>query len=198
MRKAFTVIIGVIIGLTATARLTLATIIQLEIYNDYALVDENNTALLGNNLGGDLVQVIFAGADNTANAANADGSLGGDDSLLFTTHIGLGVGTPNAGLLDVWPINYDPSKIGTNIYIRFWNANTLTSGTYWYGNTTNLVLTLGDGFHQVVWNFAETATLPTNYQITLSVIPEPSNLFLFGIFAFAMTRALKRKKFGIA
>lgn len=93
-----------------------ATTIQMELYNSYPLLNSDAlTPLAGNSSAGDLVQVILAGANNAIDTPNVYGSPGGDDTLLFTTHLGAGIPIPDPGYLDVFPLNYSSSLVHSNI-----------------------------------------------------------------------------------
>jgi hypothetical protein len=183
-----------------------ATLINLDLYNPESLLDSDAfTPLQGNTVAGDLVQVILT-ADNTINAPDQFGNPSGDDMLLFAgdprLHVGYGVPfNPDQGLLDVFPLQYDSSLVGTNIYVRFWNAATVGAATY-YGNSvlTNLPAGTGPGSDQAQLDFVPSPEFPhvTDQPFSALVIPEPSNLFLFGMMIWGVRAWRRRAKLATA
>jgi hypothetical protein len=187
------ILLIVVAALALGALTSQATLVQLELYNTYALIDENNVNLVGDASSGDLVQVILAGSG--IDAPDVYGNPGGDDVLMFTLHVGQGMPIPGTGMLDVWPLNYDSAMVSSNFYVRFWNAATVGGATY-YGNSSIFQLLPGDPFGQTNQDFVPLESSPnkTDQPFNALVIPEPSNLFLFGLIAFAGFKATKRRK----
>jgi hypothetical protein len=210
MKRTLIILIVVSAVLGGLMRPCAATLINLDLYNTEALLNSDAfTPLLGTTNSGDLVQVILLGADNTINAPDIYGNPGGDDTLLSFgnptnswLHVGFGVPfNPDQGLLDVFPLQYDSSLVGSNVFVRFWNAATPGAATY-YGNSTNFTLLAGTGpgSDQAAWDFVPTGSSPhiTDQPFNALVIPEPSNLFLFGLIAWGYWLWRRRTKLGIA
>jgi len=174
-----------------------ATIIQLELYNSYALVNSDGVTPLAP---GDLVQVIATGPGDSISAPSVfSGAPSGQNSILFTPNLQVGEGVPppdNAGYLDVWPLNYTNTQEFTDFYVRFWNGTTVADSTY-YGNSSIYELPAGDAFNQATLDFAPTATLSTSEPFSLSVVPEPSSLFLFGLAVFGVWMWKKRHQLNL-
>jgi hypothetical protein len=193
MKRRQIILLAIIMTLTMGVFSSQATLVQLELYNTYALIDENNVNLVGDASSGDLVQVILAGSG--IDAPDVYGNPGGDDVLMFTLHVGTGIPVPGTGLLDAFPLNYDSAMVTSNIYVRFWNAASVASATY-YGNSSIFQLPPGDPFGLTNLDFTPLESSPhqTNQPFNALVIPEPSNLFLFGLIAFAGFKATKRRK----
>ena len=160
-----------------------AIIINLDLYNSVNLIDENNVQLLGTTSSGDLVQVFLTGAGDAIDSLDIYGNPSGNDTLLFTAYVGLGVpGNPNQGLVDVFPIPYDSALVGQYFYVRFWNDSSVGAATY-YGNSSLFQLPAGDGFNQAILNFTPSGSSPhqTDNPFGALVIPEPSSLFFYGL-----------------
>jgi hypothetical protein len=173
-----------------------AVLINLELYNSFGLIDEASVPLQGTAASGDVVQFILAGANGAIDAPSLSGGVGGDDTLLFTTHVGAGM-LPidyNAGLLDVFPITLNLA-VGTNVYVRFWNAATLGSATY-YGNSALTNLPAPDTFNYAALDFVPSAGSPrqTDQPFAALSIPEPSGVFLFGLAVVAVARRFHRPR----
>ena len=88
---------------------------------------------------------------------------------------------------------FDASYVGSNVYIRFWNAVSPGVGDY-YGESTNLY-TLANNNLQVFnilerQDIAFSGDLSTNTQL----IPEPSSLFLFSSGLIGLLFTFYRKK----
>ena len=177
-----------------------AVIIQDELYNSFALVNSDNTTpLAGDATAGDLVQVILTGPNNAINGPSTSGGVGGDDTILFTTHVGLGIPISGTGLLDLYPLNYSDVLAGhSNIFVRFWNGTTVSNSTA-YGNSSIFLLPLGDAFNQSQLDFVPTEGSPhaTDQSFSFSVIPEPSDLFLFGFVVFGAWTWKRRRQLGL-
>ena len=198
MRKTFTNILILFAALAVVTRQSQATIIQLELYDSYPLVDQANVNLQGYATAGDLVQVILAGNNNAIDAPNAFGGVNGDDQLLITLHVGVGQPIPDTGLVDAF-LNYNSSLVDSNFYVRFWNAATAGAATD-YGNSSLFFLPAGDAFNQAAVDFVPLSGSPhqTDQPFGAMVIPEPSNLFLFGLIGWGIWAWRKWRKFGTA
>jgi hypothetical protein len=150
---------------------SLAANVDLDLFNSFALLDENNVPLQGDTSSGDLVQLLLTGPDNAIDAPGPTGEPTGDDALLFTTFVGAGLPSqPNQGLLDVAPITYADTLIGSHVYVRFWNAATAESATH-YGDSAIFPLPAGDIFNQALLDFVPSSASPrtTSHSLTPSV-----------------------------
>lgn len=185
MRKLLATIFGVAAGVTLAAQPSAGVILQLTLYNSVSVLDENDVPLLGSDSSGDLLQVILAGANHAIDDPALTGAPAGDDAILFTAHLGLGV-LPEAydqGFVAVWPVEYDSvGNVGDYFYVRFWNDSSLATATY-YGNSSLFQLPEGDFWNQAVMDFVPFNGNPhkTDTPFNALVIPEPSSLFIYGI-----------------
>ena len=193
----FFMCLAVAVVATGPAR---GTIIQLELYNSYPLVNSDSiTPLAGNSSAGDLVQVIATGPDNAIEAPSAGSGLpSGDDTVLFTLHVGTGIPSSGTGLLDAYPLDYSSALVASNFYVRFWNAASVTNSTY-YGNSAIFQLLSGDAFNQAQLDFVPTSGSPhtTDQPFGLNVVPEPSSLFLFGLVVFGVWTWKRQRQLGL-
>jgi hypothetical protein len=199
MKRIHTILLVVLSALTLVALPSGATIVQLELYNTYPLSNYNGSAVLqGDSTSGDLVQVILAGTDGAIDAPSTSGGPGGDDVLLFTSWVGWGMPVANTGQLDQWPLEYDLTLAGTNVYVRFFDASTAGAATY-YGNSSIFVLPVGDGMNQASLDFVPLAGSPhaADQPAEFSIIPEPSDMFLFGVFIVGCWLWRHRNRYGI-
>jgi hypothetical protein len=187
-------------SVTVMALSARATTIQMELFDSFALVNSDGvTPLAGNSSAGDLVQVILTGPDDAINAPNNFSGLpSGDDTVLFTLHVGTGMPVSGTGMLDAYPLDYDSSLVNTDMYVRFWNGTTVANSTD-YGNSSIFELPTGDEFDQSQLDFVPTSGSPhtTDEPFSLSVVPEPSRLFLFGLLGFGAWMWKKRRHFGL-
>src|SRR2546428_6948640 len=96
--------------------------VDLTLFNSFALLDSNGTTPLeGISTAGDLVQLILVGPNGVINPPTGLGTPGGDDSLLYTTHVEAGLTTTNTGKLVQSGILYANSFGGnSNAFVRFW------------------------------------------------------------------------------
>jgi hypothetical protein len=208
MRRIYLLLIAVFTACGGVVFPCAATLINLDLYNTEALLNSDAfTPLLGNTTSGDLVQVILLGAGNTVNAPDQYGNPTGNNTLLSFgdptnswLHVGYGLpSNPDQGLLDVFPLQYDPSLVGTDIVVRFFNAPTLGAATY-YGNSSVFTLPVGTGPNsdQAQLDFVPTGSNPhvTDQPFNALVIPEPANLFAFGLIAWGY--GLRRRRLRIA
>ena len=206
MRRTSIILIVVFTAMAAVVLPCAATLINLDLYNSEPLLDETLTPLQGNTVAGDLVQVILTGANGVPDAPNQSGNPSGDDVQLFVgdlrLHVGYGVPfNPDQGLLDVFPLQYDSSLVTSNIYVRFWNGTTVGSATY-YGNSFIFQLPAGTGPNsdQAQLDFVPTSEFPhvPDQPFSALVVPEPSNLFLFGLLAWGFKAWRRRAKLATA
>ena len=178
-----------------------ATVIQMELYDSYALVNSDGVTLLaGDASAGDLVQVIATGPDNAINAPSTSTGLpSGDDTILFTLHVGTDMPSGGTGMLDAYPLDYSSTLVASNFYVRFWNGATVAGATD-YGNSSIFQLPAGDAFHQSQLDFVPTegSAHITDQPFSLNVVPEPSSLFLFGLVVFGGWMWKKRQQLGSA
>ena len=141
MSRIFTAVLGLALLLIAP-RVSADVISPFNITASAEILNTNTAVLPGTNpaapggpcpsvtnVPGCLVQIIGVGANNVADLPNADGSVGGDDALLLTTYIGVGM-SPCAQL----PGRFTDSLSaldGTKMYGRAFNARTLPAATHW-------------------------------------------------------------------
>ena len=97
---------------------------------------------------GDLIQVIYAGANGLNDLPDIDGNPTNDDVLVGVTFVGAG-----------YPINPDEGKFakqftdglladGNVVYVRAWNGETVPEATY-YGDSPLATITLVGGFGSI-------------------------------------------------
>ena len=161
-----------------------ATVI-LNLLNTEPLVDSGLVPLLGNSSSGDLVQLYTLGGDNLVDIPHPnDGSLVDDvlfGSLNNPTHVGAGTIGPgnDSGLLVQVNIEFDDSLVGSEVYVRFWNAGTIQDATG-YGQTGTLIIP-ALVFGEATLDFAPTGTGPyiTSNGFFFGSTPEPSTATLF-------------------
>ena len=208
MRRIYLILIAVFTACAGVVFPCAATLINLDLYNTEALLNSDaSTPLLGNTTSGDLVQVILLGSGNTVSAPDQFGNPTGNNTLLFVAdlsllHVGYGLPfNPDQGLLDVFPLQYDSGLVGTNIVVRFFNAPTLGAATD-YGNSSVFALPVGTGPNadQARLDFVPTTFYAhvTDQSFGALVIPEPANLFLFGLIAWGYWVWRRRMNVGIA
>jgi hypothetical protein len=170
------------------------------LYNSYPLVNSDGvTPLAGDASAGDLVQVIATGPDNAIEAPNSGSGLpSGDDTILFTLHVGTGIPSSGTGLLDAYPLDYSSTLIDSNFFVRFWNGTTVAGSTY-YGNSAVFQLPAGDAFNQALLDFVPTSGSPhtTDQPFSLNIVPEPSSLFLFGLLVLGVWTWKRRRQLGL-
>jgi hypothetical protein len=200
MKQMRTIIFSGVCALLALGvRPCSAVIIQGELYDSFALVNNDGvTVLAGDATAGDLVQVIETGPDDAINVpGSGTGAPSGDDTVLFTLHVGTGIPSSGTGLLDAYPLDYDSSLVNTDIYVRFWNGTTVADSTY-YGNSSIFQLPAGDAFNQSQLDFVPLSGSPhtTDQPFSLSTVPEPSSLFLFGLGIFGVWTWKRRRWVG--
>ncbi len=113
------------------------------------LRDETATMLRGNNpnsgtyISGAIVQLIIDGGDNVISPPTASGQTTGDDAILFTSRIGVGVPVflGERGRFSVY-CNF--SDYSDKLYVRIFNTSDLATAEY-YGQTSLYSLAVGDG-----------------------------------------------------
>jgi hypothetical protein len=199
MKHIHTQVLILLTAATVAVSSARATTIQMELFDSSALLNSDGVTLLaGDATAGDLVQVILTGPDDAINAPNNFSGLpSGDDTVLFTLHVGQGEPMSGTGMLDAYPLDYDSSLVDSNFYVRFWNGTTVADSTY-YGNSSIFELPTGDAFNQSSLDFVPTDGSPrtTDQPFSLSVVPEPSSLFLFGLVVFGAWTWKKRRQLG--
>lgn len=110
------------------------------------LVDQTGTMLPGNNpsstpqIPGTIVQLIMDGGDNVISPPDASGQPTGDDTLLFSTRIGVGVPV-FAGERGNFSVYCNFGSTEDKIYARIFNSADLATATY-YGQT--VIVRVGD------------------------------------------------------
>jgi hypothetical protein len=170
--------LGLITALSLLIAGTLCPAIELILGNTEPLVDSDGTTKLrGNAASGDLVQLILVGPNGKIDPPDSNGDPSGDDSLFAVannpTHVGVGA-VPDQGLLSQGGMNYDASAVGSNAYVRFWNAPTPGSATY-YGNSKTNAIPPDAGFGQAEYDFAANAADPHTTDIPIG-IPKPMRI----------------------
>src|SRR5207249_2911101 len=120
--------------------------VDLTLFNSFALLDYTNSPLEGISTSGDLVQLILVGPNGVIDPPSLSGGVGGDDALLFTTHVDAGLTSTNTGLLVQSSILYaDIFGGNSNAFVRFWDSNTAANAQY-YGTSMVFTLPPGDAF----------------------------------------------------
>ncbi len=133
MNKAYTIILVIFLTM-------LVVTVQagtLEAFSDEGCVDVNgSTYLVGSNSSGDLVQLIWTGPDGKINEADDMGNATGDDVVIDSTYIGYGTlpGVSANGRFGK-TFTHDLLAASYTVYIRTWNAPTITGLTDAYGNS---------------------------------------------------------------
>jgi hypothetical protein len=100
----------------------------------YGVLDSDNSTPLQT---GDLVQLIYAGANGIPDPPNADGLPGGDDELLQTSAVQNGMPFPppmrGLGYIPSSTFTFDDADLrrGGWVYIRAWNGPTPQEATAW-------------------------------------------------------------------
>lgn len=159
----------------------LATV-DLTLFNTFPLLDNLSAPLQGISTAGDLVQLILVGPNGVIDPPSISGGVGGDDTLLFASHIGAGLTSTNSGKLVQSSILY-PDIFGgnSNAFVRFWDSNTAANAGF-YGTSAVFTLPVGDFFGLAEYNFASLASFSANVPFgATATVPEPSNLFLLGL-----------------
>jgi len=132
-RMIATIVIAWLAGLCITGATQAGT---LEAYSSSGVKDADSiTYLLGNSSSGDLIQLIWVGANGVADDADTLGGTTADDSLLGTTYVGYGFPfNPNEGKF-AKTFTHDLLTAGTSVFIRAWNIPTVTGMEDAYGNS---------------------------------------------------------------
>ena len=103
-----------------------------EAYTTVGIMERDKmTPLMGNTSNGDLIQLFWVGPDGEIGEPDSLGRMFADDSLLGTSHIG--VGHPfnaNEGLFSAF-FRHDLLVPGTTVYIRVWNDSVMSSKAAW-------------------------------------------------------------------
>ena len=124
--------------------------VDLTLYNTAALLDSDaSTPLAGTSSGGDLVQLILAGANGVPDTPTANGLPGGDDTMLAAsnnpTHVNAGTLDTDTGIFSQAGMLFDDSLVGDDVFIRFWNNGAAHTATH-YGDSEVTTLPAADGF----------------------------------------------------
>ena len=184
-------------GLGFTSANTSAAVVNLTLFNEEALQEQSSDLLLGNALSGDLVQLFSLGLNGIIDyPSDFTGTLGetGDDVLFgdihIPTHVGAGTFGPSndSGILLQAGIQFDDSLVGTDLYVRFWNAPTVFDATE-YGQTGLLSLGMEVAPGEYLLNFAPMGTGPyiTAQNFTPSgYTPEPTVVALLVVSTCAL------------
>ena len=156
-----TVVMVLLAGVLLSAR---AENVNLTLYNSAPLLDSDGaTVLAGTPSGGDLVQLVLAGANGTIDTPLASGLPGGDDVILSAlhnpTHVGTGMTATNTGIFVQVNLRFNDSHAGANAYVRFWNDATAAGATH-YGNSQLFALAGGDAFGEAEADVAESPSDP--------------------------------------
>lgn len=175
--------------------------VDLTLFNSFPLLDSNGTTpLQGIAAYGDLAELILVGPNGVIDPPTVSGTPGGDDTLLFTTHVGTGLTTTNTGFLVQSSILYADSLAGTGAYVRFWNSNAPANATF-FGNSALTNLPAGDAFGLAELDFVPLSGSPRTTDQPFSfggaaAVPEPSQLFLLGLVIMGGWLYRKHKKTG--
>ncbi|HMP90040.1 MAG TPA: hypothetical protein PJ991_07555 [Kiritimatiellia bacterium] len=170
--------------LVATAACAYALIVSLDVYVEFALLDEN-----GDPLADGMTVMVFGSTDNINDGPTLYGgtnvianSTQGDDILLATITISSNESGIAGGFFAT--ITYD-SDVVNYVYIRFFNAppNALTGMIYW---GTSAVYQLGVTLGVSTVNFTPETNLVTDNYNNFVIIPEPSTANLFVMVAGMM------------
>ena len=134
------------------------------------------------------MQLILVGPNGVIDPPSLSGGVGGDDALLFTTHVDAGLTSTNTGLLVQSSILYaDIFGGNSNAFVRFWDSNTAANAQY-YGTSMVFTLPPGDAFGLAEFDAVPAADLSRIANIAFgatAAIPEPSNLFILGMLVMA-------------
>ena len=110
----------------------------LQAYSSSGILSpDGSTPLKGDPNSGYLVQLIHAGDDQSINPPNADGTPGGDDTLIGETHIGYGVLSiyKDQGKFSKLFTSDDLIVTGAVVYVRAWNGPVADPSTTAYGES---------------------------------------------------------------
>ncbi len=140
-----TIVVTIVINLVS---LTGAMAATLEAFSNQGCLDIDGSYLNGNTSAGDLVQLIWTGADNAINPADELGNVTGDDILLGTMYVGYGTitgVTANGRFSRVY--SNDALVIGRKVYIRVWNSPIINGLQDAYGDSPLHTLTTDIDHH---------------------------------------------------
>lgn len=202
MKKTHTkwpLLVVILAVLTGSVVCAYALVVSLDVYVDFALLDENDDPLA------DGMTVMVFGSKNPINDGPQTwggtnviaNSTQGDDILLAT----LTISTVESGIPGGFfaTISYESDDVDF-VYIRFFNAppSALTGMIYW---GTSSVIQLGVTLGVSTVNFTPETNLVTDNYNNFVIIPEPSTANLFVMVAgmmWAMRSHMRRKDSGRA
>ena len=173
-----------------------AAVVNLTIFNTQPLLDSDGvTTLEGTMFGGDVLQLVHAGGNGMVDPTDIFGLPSGDDSLLGTgnnpSHVGAGLVGPANGLFDEFNIYFDDSLVGTQVYLRFWNAYVMDEATH-YGVSDLVALPAANAFGMAELDLAplvgSSRTADFAFSAKALSIPEPSTLYLGALLLFVRRR----------
>ncbi|MCB0036387.1 MAG: hypothetical protein KDE51_20285, partial [Anaerolineales bacterium] len=132
---------------------------------DGGVNDSDNTTAL---LKGDVVQLIWVGANGQIDLPNYDGTVGGDDQLLMASVIENSDALPpplqNQGYIIDEQYSYDDSEAWSNgtAYVRAWNHTNAGgyNGATFYGNSSTFTLEPMGSINIPTWYTDQSATAP--------------------------------------
>ncbi|MCX5867707.1 MAG: hypothetical protein NT009_09590, partial [Proteobacteria bacterium] len=141
------------------------TAIEYPNSNSFSIVDSNGNTPLKN---GDIVHLIYAGANGTIDPPNSMGQPTGDDVLLDTSYIGYGGGAlyPDKGFFSK---NYSWSgTYGQKLFVRAFN-DTISNATYFGDSYLRTYQNPPDDLVNMLFECTdETHSLSTNIQFAYS------------------------------
>ncbi len=149
----------------------------------FGAYDTNATTVLAS---GDLVQLLWVGANGVIDAPGGNGGAGGDDVLLGSTSVQNSGTLPpplrDKGYVPLATMTFDSADSYANgtVYLRAWNAATANGATA-YGDSATGTLSDGGVLNAARWYVssaptavgmisAETNPLPTSLLLMLSLL----------------------------
>jgi len=115
---------------------------SFEAVSNEGCLDIDGSYLIGNTNSGDLVQLIWVGADGHLNPADEMGNVTGDDVIIDSTYIGYGTlpGLAAGGKFGETFLN-EILVTGLKVYVRVWNSPVVNGMQDAYGNSSIYTLT---------------------------------------------------------